>query len=856
MKPVTLQPAALPPAGLPGLDPAWSRLIETPGVDGVGGTWHVLDNGVADAALTLLCVHGNPTWSYLWKDLLASAPSNIRVVAVDHIDMGFSERTGTTRRLAQRIEDLSALTAAMEIDGDVVIVAHDWGGPIALGWAEEHLNQLAGVVLMNTAVHQPSNASAPALIRAVRTPGILDKICVSTPAFVRGAAAFSRPRPPREVRMALEAPYRTPDRRAAIADFVKDIPLDPRHPTAATLDAVANGLVDLGDIPALLLWGPSDPVFSDLYLRDLEQRLPHANVHRFIGASHMLPVDVNIAPVVFDWLKGLDTEKAASFASVSGASLWSNIERLAHDDRVAVVDMGPDGPERAVTFAELADGVSSLASGLASIGLQRGDRVALLVPPGIDLALCLYASWRAGAVVVLVDAGLGARGISRALKSANPDYLIGIPKALSAARTLRWPGTRIATSELSRPVAALTGAKYSLDNLRAIGATSPIPDAPGPDDFAAVAFTSGATGPAKGVVYRHHQIQAQRDALMDLYDIQGTDRLVAAFGPFALFGPSMGITSIVPEMNVTSPGTLTARALAQAVDAVDATLVFGSPAALKNVAATARDLLPAERTALEGVRLLLSAGAPVPADVLRSATAVMVNATAHTPYGMTEVLPVADISLEQIDAAGTGRGVCVGIPVTGVDVLIDPLDTLGAPTGTTTTDPNVLGEVCVRAGHMREGYDKLWSTQHQASQPPGWHRTGDVGHFDSEGRLWIEGRIGHVVKTMFGPVTPIDLEHAINRIADVVQSAIVGVGPIGTQQVVAVIVIRDGSRRSALAKEPMADAVRSAVGDVDIAAVVVSPSLPVDKRHNSKIDRFRIAAWAERVLAGGRMGTP
>ncbi len=855
MIPAAHRSASLPPSGLDGLDPTWSRLITTPALDGVGRTWHVLDNRVTDPSLTLLCVHGNPTWSYLWRDLLASAPPGVRVVAVDHLDMGFSERTGTTRRLAQRIDDLCALTGALEIDGPVVTVAHDWGGPISLGWAERHVDQLAGVILMNTAVHQPQDVAPPGLIRLVRTPGLLEKVCVTSPMFVRGAMALSRPRPDKDVRRAYEAPYGNPEVRHGIAGFVEDIPLDPHHPTRATLDAVANGLEGLKDVPTLLLWGPSDPVFSDRYLRDLAKRLPQASIHRFIGASHMLPEDVDVAPVVYAWIDR-DTAMPPIGDGRTRESLWAAIERRSNDRDPAVVDMGKEGAQRYVTFAELAEGVSDLASGLAAIGVAPGDRIALLVPPGIDLALCLYGAWRAGAVVVLVDAGLGVRGIGRALKSANPQYLIGIPKALAAARTMRWPGVGISTSTLAVSQARALGVRHSLDEIRKRGRSHQTPAEVGGDAYAAVAFTSGATGPAKGVVYRHRQLQAQRDALVDLYDIVESDRLVAAFGPFALFGPGMGIPSVVPHMDVTSPGTLTASSLAAAVEAIDATMVFGSPAALRNVTATASDLSHDEREHLARVRLLLSAGAPVPADVLHGAVEVMPNAEPHTPYGMTEVLPVADISLSQIDEAGDGSGVCVGLPVHGIDVVIDPFDRQGVPKGATTTDPDVVGEVCIKAPHMRDGYDNLWFAQHAASQPPGWHRSGDVGHFDAEGRLWIEGRIVHVISTMSGPVTPIGLEHAINRLEGVALSAIVGVGPKGTQQVVAVIVPDPGIRRSSLAGEGLADQVRSQVGAVDVAAVLVVRSLPVDKRHNSKIDRTRVAAWAERVLAGGRMGNP
>jgi acyl-coenzyme A synthetase/AMP-(fatty) acid ligase len=394
----------------------------------------------------------------------------------------------------------------------------------------------------------------------------------------------------------------------------------------------------------------------------------------------------------------------------------------------------------------------------------------------------------------------------------------------------------------------------SLDDLRARGKGTALPTRPGPNDDAGVGFTSGSTGPAKGVIYKHHQLQAQRDALVRLYSIDASDSLVAAFGPFALLGTLMGIPSVVPDMEVTSPGSLTGPALADAAASIDATLVFASPAALKNVAATSGDFSADQRAALGHTRLLLSAGAPVPAETLRAAARLVPNAEAHTPYGMTEAMPVANIDLADIDAVGDGEGVCVGHPVEGVDVAISALDNAGSAIGDLSSDTGVLGEVCIRAAHMRNGYDRLWMTESEASQPMGWHRSGDVGHLDDEGRLWIEGRIGDVITTPDGPVTPVGIEHVVAGIDGVDLAAVVGVGPLGTQQVVVVLSLVGGGRRSSLADEALADRVRDAAGPVDIAAVLTVPSLPVDKRHNSKIDRTRIAAWAENVLAGGRMG--
>jgi acyl-coenzyme A synthetase/AMP-(fatty) acid ligase/pimeloyl-ACP methyl ester carboxylesterase len=839
------EPARLPPPGIEGLDPSWSRLVRVPLTDGIGRTWHVLDNGVAEPRLTLLCVHGNPSWSYLFRGLVAAAPPGVRVIAVDQLEMGWSERTGRVRRLARRIDDLCELTDELGLAGPVVTVAHDWGGPISLGWAERHLEQLTGVVLMNTAVHQPEGSPAPSLIRIARSKPMLRNVSVRTTTFVRGAFGMSRPRPPSGVRRGYLAPYATAGRREAIGGFVADIPLAPSHPSWPALTAVAAGLRSLAAVPVLLVWGARDLVFSDLYLHDLERRLPHAEVHRFPRAAHFVMEDADAVGVIVDWVGTLDGRRPApTAASPADANVTASTLGDVHaelGDRAAIVEMTEGRPT--VTFAELDALVSTTAAGLVASGVQPGDRVALMIPPGIDLAAVLYACWRAGAVVVLVDSGLGPRGMSAAMRVADPAFLVGIPKAVAAARALRWPGRRISTSELPALRRRHAG----------------LPAQPRVDDPAAVVFTSGATGPSKGVRYSHAQLAAQRDALVRLYGITPDDRLVAAFAPFALYGPAMGITSVVPDMDVAAPATLAADALGDAVAAIDATMVFASPAALRNVVATADRVDAGHRAAFAGVRTLMSAGAPVRPSLLRAARDLFPHSTAHTPYGMTECLPVASIELAEIEELagrpGAGDGVCVGRPAHGVAVVVRRLDQCGRSSGEPTTAPGVVGEVLVRAAHMRTGYERLWRTEHLASQPAGWHATGDVGHLDDDGRLWIGGRLGHVITTADGPVAPVRLELAIEAIDGVDAAAVVGIGPVGGQQVVAVVQPSDPPRRAREAGLALLDRVRDAVGR-DVVAVLVVPGLPVDRRHNSKIDRTRLAAWAERVLAGGRLTRP
>jgi acyl-coenzyme A synthetase/AMP-(fatty) acid ligase/pimeloyl-ACP methyl ester carboxylesterase len=854
-------------SGMPGVDPVWSRLVPAIDAEGVQRTWHVLDNHVAPEVGTLLCVHGNPTWSYLWRRFLSCADPGWRVVAVDQLGMGYSERPNAPRMLAARIDDLDAITSELGITGPMVLAAHDWGGPISLGWAQRHLDQIAGLILTNTGVALPPNTGTPALIRLARSRMLRGLICVRTTTFVRTAAGLSWPPIPAEVRSALRAPYSSPQRRQAIAEFVADIPLESSHPSRATLDRVALGLTDLATVPTLLLWGPRDPVFTQRFLRDLQRQLPHADVHRYSRASHLVMEDAPcLAEDAWLWVRSNASTLSRGSTPVRPAS------EPAHDLVVGVAaggDSSPaiadlsDGRTRVISFAELKDRVDVLANGLRQVGVRPGHRVALLVPPGIDLPATVYACWQAGAVIVVADAGLGWRRMADALRSADPDYLIGIPAALAAAPALQLPGIRLLAGELPRPIRRLLGVGESVGEL-ATGRdrSSTLADVERTDvdrngsgaSEAAVLFTSGATGPPKGVIYRHRQLRAQLEQLRVLFDVAPGDRLVAAFAPFALYGPALGIGAVVPQMDVTKPGTLTATSLADAAAAIEATLVFASPAALRNVVATAGELTAAHSSALARIRLVLSAGAPVSIALLRRVREVLPHAELHTPYGMTEALPLTDISLPELEEAGSANGVCVGRPLPGVQIQISRVDSLGRADGPPEPLVEISGEICVSAAHVKDRYDRLWATERESSRNPGWHRTGDVGHIDSAGRLWVEGRLVHVITTADGPLTPVGVEQRIEAEAPVTAAALVGVGPRGTQQVVAVVV-PDSRAPVGLAARELATAVRTAA-EVRMAAVLVTKALPVDIRHAAKIDRQRLARWAERLLAGGRAGRP
>ena len=811
-----------------GLDPSWSHTINVPSHDGQIRQWHYLDRpGLDNDAPTVLCLHGNPTWSYLWSRLLNELNEKFRVIAPDHLSMGFSEQIGP-RRYRDRVADINDFVNALGISGPMWLVAQDWGGAIAMGYAVAHSERVSGLVLSNTGIAVPSGRKAPRLIQISASGGLHRTITRNTSLFVRGTAYLPGAGLSRQQRQGLVAPYVNRNERDGIAGFVADVPFNEKHESFGDIAEVAAQLPNL-KVPVRLWWGAKDPVFNDDFADDLMKRFTDVQIQRVANSGHLAVLETSIAAFVeraISQARSVEPEEIG--AEGSSETLWSRIMSPSRKDTLAIHD-GAD--QSSVTFAELDSRVATFAQALVQRGVEAGQRVAVLVPPSIDLIALVYACWRIGAVTVIADRGLGINGLGRAVKSSRVQHVVGIRSAVVAARTLRW-APRASLIELKSLQNSM-----QLEGLNQLGRPEPTHE-----DLAAILFTSGATGPAKGVRYTHGQLGAQRDILQQVYNISDTDSFVAAFAPFALFGPALGITTGLADMDVTSPATLTAKALNDACRATRATMVFASPAALANVLKTSSTNL----SSLKHVRLVMSAGAPVPIDTLRQMKQLCPDAEMHTPYGMTEVLPVADLSLQQREAVGEGLGVCVGQPVDGCHVKVVAIEG-----GTTNLLTGECGEVVVSARWMSLGYNRLWLTQQNArfeSDDLTWHRTGDVGHLDSDGNLWIEGRVVHMIHGSHGSITPVPLEVVCEKIAGVKRAAAVGIGEKGVQQLV--IVLETDQAKEDIAPPHLATQVRESLSDVDVVAIWETKKLPVDIRHNSKIDRTALAQKMQKVLSG------
>ena len=242
-------------------------------------------------------------------------------------------------------------------------------------------------------------------------------------------------------------------------------------------------------------------------------------------------------------------------------------------------------------------------------------------------------------------------------------------------------GTYISVGGFAPGLRRALGVDYTVVELVQIGRQLPTSTTPPVTAEAAVLFTSGATGPAKGVVYRHAQLEAQRDLVRDAFGIRPSDRLVAAFAPFALYGPALGIASVVPAHGRHASPAPSPRARSR-TRSPPSTPRWSSPRPPRcATSSTASALDAAQRARCARVRLLLSAGAPVPRETLRAASDLLGGCEAHTPYGMTEALPVADVTLAELEVGRTRQRGLVGHPVTGVQVSVSPLDAIGAATG-------------------------------------------------------------------------------------------------------------------------------------------------------------------------------
>jgi acyl-CoA synthetase (AMP-forming)/AMP-acid ligase II len=510
-----------------------------------------------------------------------------------------------------------------------------------------------------------------------------------------------------------------------------------------------------------------------------------------------------------------------------------------------------------VTYSALNELSDDYAHGLTEYGIGRGIRTALMLTPGLDFFAMFFALFKAGAVPVLIDPGIGIKPLKTCLGEAQPEAFIGVTKAQIARKLMGWvPGVKLVTSG---PKLGWGG--LSTQQLRKLGQETSgamLADTQA-DEMAALLFTSGSTGIPKGVVYRHRHFINQVEMLQTAFDIRPGEVDLPTFPPFALFDPAMGMTTVIPFMDPTRPAKADPRLLVQTINRFEVSNIFGSPALL-NVLGRYTE---SENIHLPSVRRIISAGAAMPvATIRRLQKTLPPDAEVFTPYGATECLPVASVSGTELNEeveqrTASGEGTCIGTPVAPNKVRIIPVtdsiletfeDTVELPVG-------ITGEIVV---HGPTSTDSYWQRAEQTqlakitdAEGRIWHRMGDAGYFDTGGRLWYCGRKSQRVVNQQEIMFADQVEAIFNVHPEVARTALVGIGTPGRQTPVLCVepLNKPNGHRRERIRIDLLQLGRNHAATKSIKQILFHKSFPVDIRHNAKIGREKLAGWAAEKLA-------
>ncbi len=536
-------------------------------------------------------------------------------------------------------------------------------------------------------------------------------------------------------------------------------------------------------------------------------------------------------------------------------NISSRLARWANEkpDFPAIVEISS---EKQKTFKELEHESNRLASGLIQSGMKPGDLVLLMVPYGIDFVMLTFAMFKAGLVPVLIDPGLGKKNVLKCIQQTQPQGMIAIPLAHAIRKIFPSP-----FKSIKHPVTV--GKKWfwggkTLRQIKESGQTDFKISLMNEEDPAAILFTSGSTGPAKGVLYTHGIFNHQVKVLQEQFNIQSNETDLPTFPLFGLFSCGLGTTSIIPDMDATRPARVNPENIIGPIKDFKISSSFGSPALWDTVSQYCLD----KNIRLPTLKRIIMAGAPVSGELLRRfENIVNENCKIYTPYGATEALPVALIDRREIldqtwPLSNKGQGTCVGRAVPGVEIKIIEIsdDPILKWEEAKQLAPNTVGEIVIKAPWATRAYFNREDLTQLAKIEEGnsfWHRMGDLGRLDEKNRLWFYGRKNQSVITETETLYTIPCEAIFNQHPDVKRSALVGTGPRNRQEPVIIIEPTNADRINSQAArqkftEELLERGATTAFTQPIAKILFHPEFPVDVRHNAKIFREKLSLWAEK----------
>ncbi|MGB5445485.1 MAG: fatty acid CoA ligase family protein, partial [Psychromonas sp.] len=406
-----------------------------------------------------------------------------------------------------------------------------------------------------------------------------------------------------------------------------------------------------------------------------------------------------------------------------------------------------------IDFCTLNRRSDQIAHALNQFGLKKGDKAILMVKPSIDFFTLTFALFKAGIVPVLIDPGMGIKNLKQCIAQVQPVAFIGIPKAHLARRLLGWGKNTVKHTICVGGSNIFGGTKLSTIVDRCT-AQQPYPMVKlAADEMAAILFTSGSTGAPKGVVYSHKMFEAQITALRDDYKIQHGERDLATFPLFSLFGPALGMASIVPEMDASKPISANPDYIFAAIQKYQCSNLFANPALIELLGSSGQD----KAIKLPSLQRVISAGAPATLpSIARFTTLLNPGIEILTSYGATESLPVSKIAssklLKTAQQTDLGGGICIGYPVNGMDIAIIKISEKNIPSWSDELSlaANNVGEIVVKGEQVSQSYYQQADATAAAKIADGntlRHRMGDLGYLDNDGRLWMCGRKAHRVQS-------------------------------------------------------------------------------------------------------------
>ncbi|MGD2013422.1 MAG: fatty acid CoA ligase family protein [Desulfobacterales bacterium] len=508
-----------------------------------------------------------------------------------------------------------------------------------------------------------------------------------------------------------------------------------------------------------------------------------------------------------------------------------------------------------LTFLQLDQESDCLAHGLTAAGVARGTRTVLMVKPSLDFFALIFALFKTGAIPVVVDPGMGIQRMVACFKSSRPEAFIGIPLA-HVVRTV-YPGFFNTVNTWITVGRRWFWGGLTLAQLRKKPGVSFACIKTGRDDTAAILFTTGSTGPAKGAVYSHGNFDAQLKQIQSHLNMTADEIDLSTFPLFALFYPALGITSVIPDMDPTRPARVNPERIIEAVNNQGVTNMFASPALLNRVGRYGQQ----KGIKIPSLKRVISAGAPVSADnIERFSDLLNDDAEIHTPYGATEAVPIISIRSREILAetrqlSEKGYGICIGRPINDIDIRIirisdDPIERW---CDDLTVSQGEIGEITVKGALVSRRYFENPDADAVAKIKEGHqirHRMGDLGWMDKKGRLWFCGRKSHRVITTEETLFTIPCEAIFNNHPQVFRSALVGVGSRPRQRPVIIAELEKTASPisfQTLEKELLSMAAANKLTQ-SIQTVLFHKAFPVDIRHNSKIFREKLTVWAEKRI--------